>query len=464
MFEALLLLAFLIVAVGILIAYDGSRDVFHPLIFIGPMMVFLYAWMPYQLFSSNSLQQYFTSNQLVSVQTLNALGILAFVLACLAASNLKMTRKRERFAGVERLSATGCNRLRIGAVVTGSVGLTCWLISIVNVGGFVNAFSRSYSGGWDDSGYVRDGNLLLLVGVLLTLGAATSDGWRLINILLGCLYGVPWLTQALLTARRGPTFAILILLLMGSFLLRGKRPPIAAVAIGGLALGWLSLFLVTNRGNIYLGSDFSLTTDAKNIRSIVEKSDTGNEYIYGTGSIISAEKRGHYFWLRRYLAQLLVRPIPSSIWPTKYEDFGVPELLNNAGTGEGFGDALGWVGAVGSAPGIIADLFIEAWWLAVPLMGVLGWVFGFVWRKAVEKGPAWQCQYVIMAALSMYLVMQTMEAVIFRTLLLSVPSWLIWRWALSASTEAVMASLGNANAEANFFENSLADRRFDRAY
>ncbi len=436
MFEALLWATFAIAAVGILIAYDSSRDVFHPLTFIAPMMIFLYAWMPAQLFKSGILFQYFDESQLVFVQALNVLGILAFIAACLMASSRVRITQRP----AEKLSRTGCNRLRLGAAITGSVGLTCWLISIVNVGGFVNAFSRSYSGGWDDSGYIRDGNLLLLVGVLLALGAIASDGLKLINLSLACAFGLPWLTQALLTARRGPTFAISIVVLMGSFLLRNKRPPAIAVVFGGLALGWLSLFLVTNRSNIYLGSQSSFQTEVKDLSNIVEKSDTGNEYIYGAGSVISADRRGHYFWMRRYLAQLFVRPIPSSVWPTKYEDFGVPELLQNAGTGEGFADALGWVGAVGSAPGIVSDLWIELWWLAVPFMGLLGYTFGWVWRRAVLGGSAWKCQYVIFAALSMYLVMQTMEAVIFRSVLLSLPCWLVWRWAQRGSRTEVSAS------------------------
>ena len=136
--------------------------------------------------------------------------------------------------------------------------------------------------------------------------------------------------------------------------------------------------------------------------------------------------------MRRYLAQILVRPIPSAIWPTKYEDFGVPELLTNAGTAEGFADALGWAGAPGSAPGIAADLWVELWWLAVPAMALLGYMYGKVWRKAVERGGPWTGQYIILSALSIYLVMQTMEAVIFRTILLSIPCWITWRWAVKA--------------------------------
>ena len=49
----------------------------------------------------------------------------------------------------------------------------------------------------------------------------------------------------------------------------------------------------------------------------------------------------------------------------------------------------------------------------------------------VRRG-AWSSQYVILSALSIYMVMQTMEAVIFRSLLLSIPCWLSWRWAMQA--------------------------------
>ncbi|MBE7182491.1 MAG: hypothetical protein INR71_15015 [Terriglobus roseus] len=133
--------------------------------------------------------------------------------------------------------------------------------------------------------------------------------------------------------------------------------------------------------------------------------------------------------MRRYLAQIFVRPVPTSIWPDKYADFGVPELLYNAGTGEGFGDALGWNGAPGSAPGIIADLWLEVWWFAVPLFGLIGWCYGAVWKRAVTVRGPWMCFYVALGALSIYLVMQTMEAVIFRTLELVIPCWVAWRWA-----------------------------------
>jgi hypothetical protein len=114
----------------------------------------------------------------------------------------------------------------------------------------------------------------------------------------------------------------------------------------------------------------------------------------------------------------------------------VPELLQNAGTGAGITETMGWVGAPGSAPGIVADLWIELWWLSIAALALIGWTYTVVWRKAVTLGGAWASQYTVLSALSIYLVMQTMEAVIFRTLLLSIPCWITWRWALQAPAAA----------------------------
>jgi hypothetical protein len=340
-------------------------------------------------------------------------------------------------------------RLVIGGCIAGSIGLACWLVTIVNVGGFTNAFSHAYSGGWDDSGYVRDASLLLLTGVLLILA---GSAWRMkpVYAMLAGVFAFPWITQALLTSRRGPTFAIAIVLSMGWFLTRGRRPASFAVIIAGGLLGYLVLFLVTNRSSIHLGSDDSeVKTD---VTEIVDSPDTGNEYIYGAGSIFAADRRDHYFWGRRYLAQLLVRPIPSAVWPTKYEDFGVPELLNNAGTGEGFEDAMGWQGAVGSAPGIVADTWIEFHWLNLPFLFLLGLMYGWTWKQCVRFGGPWNTQYAILSALSIYLVMQTMEAVIFRTLLLSIPAWIVWKWALKASSDSIVETRSSVMTDAQHWQ------------
>ncbi|MEG9431467.1 O-antigen polymerase [Terriglobus sp. ADX1] len=428
MFVALLIATGAIALIGTICALDGSHDIFHPLVLIGPMMAFLYTWMPWKLYMNGGLSRFFDSNQLLFIATLNLLGVAAFVGCCLSVGVRSVLRRNIR----RRLSPSTAKRLLFGGSIAGSLGLLCWAITIVNVGGFVNAFSASYSGGWDDSGYIRDGSILLLLGVMTALLSRSAGGPRIPAYCMLAIFGVPWLASAILMARRGPTFELAVFVFMSWYVNRKKRPPVVALAVGGVCLGWLVLFLVTNRSSIYIGSNFDVNTDVSNI---VEAPDTGNEWIYGGGTVLSSERRGHYFWMRRYLAQILVRPIPSSIWANKYEDFGIPELLHNAGTGEGFGDTLGWQGADGSAPGIVADLWVEVWWFAVPFMGVLGWFYGWVWKKSVTQGGYWISQAIVLNAISIYLVMQTMEAVIFRSLLLSIPSWLLWRYAAKRVTK-----------------------------
>jgi hypothetical protein len=403
-----------ILALTLLYAYAGSHDVFHPLMFIAPMMVFMYAWMPLKLDSINGLAGFFQRDQLDFVQGVNVCGVLCFAVGCLVVG-CRIPAVAPESPNVSPGALTICG------TVLGFIGVAAWAISVKNgTGGDL----AGYRGGWDDSGYIRDASLLVFPAFLLIMAAAMQHRLRIGHGLLMALFLAPAILEATFSARRGPTFMIAVTAAMGWYMYRRKRPSLLVTSAAGLLLGLLMLFLVSNRQNIYLGSDRELTND---VTSIVETPDTGNEYIYGTGAILSSEQRDSFYWGWRYLAQVLIRPIPSSIWPTKYEDFGVPELMHNAGTGEGFTETLGWQGADGSAPGLIADLWTEFHWLNLPVLFLLGAMYAKAWRKAQLEGGIWTAQYVLMAALSIYFVMQTMEAVIYRLLILSIPLQIAWR-------------------------------------
>ena len=228
MFEALLIAAGMIAIAGALIALDGSRDVFHPLVVIGPMLAFLYFWMPWKLVAAGGLTRFFDLDQMLHVQTLNVLGVLAFVFCCL----LTGVRIRKRsIRRPRRLSQRTIRRLLIGGTITGLLGFTCWAITIMNVGGFVAAYSNSYSGGWDDNGYVRDGSFLMLVGLMMASMARSAGGPRWASYTLWIAFGLPWLSMSLLMARRGPTFEFIVVLLMGWYIGRKNRPPVVAMAV-----------------------------------------------------------------------------------------------------------------------------------------------------------------------------------------------------------------------------------------
>lgn len=432
MFSFLIYLQFALVVGGMAYVYATTGDVFHPLFLILPTFGFIYGIMPFNLDDGRTLIKYFTVDQLVFVQSLNCAGTFAFLAGGLMAGTAVV---RPQYRPVAP-SSSFLQVLVNAAAIIGAVALVAWTIGLVNVGGFTNAFSKAYSGGWDSSGYIRDITIWMLGAIVLLLLASTYAPLQLYQKFLLVIFSSPWIVQAILTARRGPTFMITVILAMSFYLNRNRRPSPAKVVAAGLVLGYAILFLVVNRERLYLGSDLSEVNTE--VTRAVAADDTGNEYIYGSGSVISAQKSGRHFWFRRYLAQVLVRPIPSAIWTNKYEDFGVPELLVNGGTREGFLDNLGWEGAVGSAPGIVADLWLEARWFFLPTLFGLGWLYARLWRRAIQNRGPWISQYIIAVSLSLYLVMQTMEAVIFRFLLLSIPLWIAWKWAQYAGARRMV--------------------------
>ncbi len=316
--------------------------------------------------------------------------------------------------------------LHKGAYWIGGAGLLCWAITIKGAGGFSAAFGHEYGMGWSEFGFVREGIYLLIAALLLLLSphgfAPKSRVWQLWVAALAA----PWVIQGLLGARRGPTMVIVLTLVMGWYLARGTRPPLSLVLGGGAALGVLVLFLVTNRANIHLNADVK-QLDVSKVDDFF-KPDAANEYIFGAGCMITSHQTGYFFWGKRYLAQVTVRPIPRQIWPTKYKDFGVPELEQNAGVaGPGLTTVMGWQEVPGAAAAAVADLWVEFSWFSIPVMGLIGWAYGYVWHRALHQLEWWTTLYMILALLSIYFVTQSGEAVIFRFLILATFSSYVWR-------------------------------------
>jgi hypothetical protein len=235
------------------------------------MMLLMYAWMPFKLDSIGGLDGFFQRDQLIFIQAINLCAVIFFVLGCLSIG-CRLPEGR-----VPKLQASPM-ALFAGGTIVGCVGLAAWVFTIMNVGGFTAAFSQAYAGGYDDNGYIRDGSLLMFPGFLLILAASMKRGFRVLDSCLMVLFIVPWMLQGLFTARRGPTFMIAVFLTMGWYMNRRKRPSLLLTLGAGLVLGFLMLFLVANRGNIYMGSDRELSAD---LTSTIETPDTGNEYIYG---------------------------------------------------------------------------------------------------------------------------------------------------------------------------------------
>jgi hypothetical protein len=94
-FELFAYLTGLAVLALIGLAWLMYRDSFHPLIYIGPMLLFLYSFLPlYLSFTQREgLRGYLDDGDLIYVQTLNALGALSLCLGILLGSGPAAARR-----------------------------------------------------------------------------------------------------------------------------------------------------------------------------------------------------------------------------------------------------------------------------------------------------------------------------------------------------------------------------------
>lgn len=422
-----------VIIIAILIAYKSSRDTFHPLIYLGLMMFFFYCYLPLQLFFSDSkaLMGYLSLERLEFVQRINLLGVVSLCIGVLFGSN---KNKFSRVNTIQVISPLSQDRIRAAAICAGIIGVIGYVYGIVNVGGFQEAYGRGYGGGWSESGWIREAVFLTIPAILWLMITRINKTISKYDWLVILLFASPFLLQGLLGARRGPTSVVLLALIIGWYLIRARRPPLPVVIAGAILIGSLLLFLVTNRGNIYLGSDFDFTT--KSPLEFSQSIDSGNEFIYGGGTIVSANEQNQYFWGRRYFIIFFIRPIPKEIWSTKYLDMSkileIPNIETNLGLGvDQYEKTLGWAGAVGAAPGIIADMWVEFSWFYTVALYFIGWLYGRGWHLAITKGGLWVPNYTLMTALSVYLISQTLEAMAFRYLITATASWLIWCYGIA---------------------------------
>jgi len=400
------------------IAWSSYHDVFHPIILISPMFGFMYVYMPWRLMDNGQLYLYVSDEQCVAFQSAVLAALGAFFGGCLVGSNSPPKPSWSTAVIYDP------QKIRIGGFLLGALGFAAWMYTVQASGGVTNVFGNVKGIGWSDWGYIREASYLMIVGLLLLF---SPEGFNLkdkrwcaaVVVLSG-----PYLLQGLFGAQRGPTFLIIVTLGMSWYLARKQRPSLVLVLVGGTALGFLMLFLVMNRDRIYIGSQHELEG---NISGFFEANEA-NEYIFGTGCFTAANQTGRFFWGKRYLAQIIVRPIPRQIWPNKYADFGVAEITQNAGVAvTGLETIMGWSEVPGAAGGMVADVWVEFSWLSIPFLGLIGWLYGYIWRRSVSQGGPWTTLLTIAVLLSVYFVSQSGEAVIFRSVILSVPCYYVWQ-------------------------------------
>lgn len=433
-----------------------ERDVFHPLAYLMPMVLFLYVFLPAELIYEDLFDfSAFTVPELTKVQAFNAACIFALV-----AGVLRGGRAR---AGQNNISSVVTPReaghIFAFAVVLGVVSLAAFAFNVQNVGGLLEAYSEEKGGGRSDSGYLRDA-VFWSVSALAALGACVyHDGLRTRYIVAGLFFWAPMFIHGLFAGRRGPTFIAFATLSAAYYLGRNKRPAAIVFVVGGACLGLLLLLEVTFRDQFRLGSGI-FQNPAAAVEMMVDqlaeersaKSERvlrANEFIYGV-DVVTRFNEGtmgdRCYWGKRILTIMFVRPIPSQFWPNKYKDVGMGQYLVNVGLGGV--DQYSTV-AYGAAPGFAADLFAEFSWGAIAVSFLIGWCYGRVWNNAIQFKGIWLMLYVLFFALSIFFVVQTLEAILYRFLLTALPLIGFWRLMIHKKQRPVLEhSLSGTSLEA----------------
>jgi len=400
------------------------RDVFHPTIFCVPQLLFLYVALPIYGLKNDEFE--FLSragywDKLSDFQFVADIMCVALILG------ISWGCRRTRNASPPLLDQNPKMILAIG-VAFGAIGSFAWIVGVINVGGFEAAYGHAYGGGWDDSGYVREAAQFGFVATPLIILARRHGGMRPRHWILVLTFLLPLLVQGLLGARRGPTFLALAGIAGSYILVFRPRIPLLAVIAGGMAVGLLLLWLVANRSAIYLGSDEKLDGSV----SMMLQNWSGNEYLYSSAIVRYVNETGETFNGMRILAHMSARVVPHSLWPTKYADvvsaLGLDiDLTRGAGIPvDRIATITGWDIAVGAAPSIVGDFWLEFGMFAPAAMFAIGWLYGRLWSLS-RIDPRVQPAYVMLAALSIYLFTQTIEAWLFRALLFGLPALLVLR-------------------------------------
>ena len=433
MSEVFLIATAAVILIAMARAYLVTGDALHPMMYLGPMLLYKFVVCPAALFRSGTLSTFFPDpSSLDLVVLLHFLGIGLF---CLGATyGLDRAQGLTFLGGSWHFSPHARQRMYQLGCVLGFVAAGIFYCLLFSSGGIGQVYGHSKGGVHSSSGYISEAMMLAYPAIVLMALARRGRGigWR--DLGLALLFLSPHLFAAILGTRRGPAFLVFATLGLSYCVLYLRRLPLFRLFCGLGAVGVVVLFLFAHRQQMYVGSDIHVNPEAFRHRLLPDEASAGDDFVVSAGRILMARETGTYYWGTRFVVTLFVRPIPRQLWPTKYEDLGFGWMRNRPGKGsysnEQWKQVLGWVPAGGSAAAFVSDLFEEFSWGGLIVCYWIGRFYSYLWRQAGRKKGVWVLLYLQAATLSIYLPTQSVSAVFHRFLLMSVPTVLLWRFAI----------------------------------
>lgn len=432
---------FVVIATGLvsaslgLYAFSRARDATHPATFTSPLFLFFYCVWPLIINRPGGLPDYFTIAELEYVSVMYLLSIGALYLGMInfpkgVPHRGELQRLRQNSLFAIQLTPSVRKRLFTLGVFLGIIAIAAYWYSIVNTGGFVDAFSRPKGGGRVASGYVGEAPLLGYPAIALVALARQRRRFRLADMVLVLLLASPHLIQGVFGGRRGPLFLILAMLFIAWFIFRGTRPSLKQGVIGVGVVSIAVLLVWSQRQYLYLGSGGEFEISRVMERVDPDDIGTGDEYLAGVATVITADEVDNFYWGYRYFVTFVIRPIPRQLWPTKYEDVGADWLYRYGDDEreERYLHAVGFTLLAGSSTGYVADVYYEFAWGVVLVSFLLGRLLSMLWTRHRTRGGLWTILFLEALILSIYLPTQSLTAFMHRMLFMGITTYLAWRY------------------------------------
>lgn len=417
-------------------AFAKSRDALHPAMYLGPMFIYANGYHLMSLESSGWLESLFDPSQVAQASTIMLLGIAFFFKGTLAHSVANSERKQVDTLAI--LPAQSKERAQLLGALLALISTSAFIYIVLSNGGVLATYGQVKGGGIAESGYISELPLLCIPAVGLLAMAWAGRGLTFLRASALIAACVCYLMHGILGARRGPTFMVMMSLLVAMHVVSRRRARVSVVIAATGLIGAVTMLLVTNRDRIYIGTDWVATAPILSpVYRGVNGTGTGDDWAYCAGVILNSDYHNRHFWGLRYLTQVCIQPIPRQLWPDKYADVGFGWLADQSAM-EGMTDnewlsAVGWIPARGAAAGLVSDLFLEFSYLGIFLCYGFGWAYGFLWKRSVTSGGVWKPLYLFAAILSIYIPTQNFNAWAYRFLIMSVPTVLVWRFYLCPS-------------------------------
>jgi hypothetical protein len=435
MIDILLCANFLTLLLASFYAFKKTRDPLHPVLVLTPFLSYIYVYRPLLLHNNTSLYNFINQSDFEYVCTVNLVSLAAFLIGGVVASSQCKYKSH-----LDALSAVDSDDVRRSSYVTGiflgTIAFSVFWHTIWYNGGPFAVFSQKkpFLISPIGVGYYNELPLLTFPALIFLAVAWQGKTLTLGRILALLLVASPQLAMGTFGGRRGPAFIIFCTLLFVLATIRRKKLRPWHILVSATILGALLITLTTVRGDL-----FRLGTQGEALYRLNETltsghASEGDEVVYSASQIINARRFNHYFWGTRYITLFVLRPIPSAIFPNKYEIFGMTWMVTSPGslgyTASEWKQMQGFAVAHGSAGGFISDLYLEFWWFGLLGCFLIGYFFDYLRRQSLLHGGVWTMIFLISLALSIYLPTQNVEAWGYRQLLLSAMLFIFWRYRL----------------------------------